>query len=218
MITKINHISKEFNEIKKDNNDIKEELKEKNNTLNNIRLTMDIFNQELIRLREQIQINYKNNNTNLTKKKIKIKDKVNKLIINGIEINDNNEKTPSTGLGYAYDKKTSSNEIKLIDNTNKSDINHNYSISNESNISLAENININEEEYKKALNKCKNSKSKKENNSHFINNNFNLIKPIQNKEPFSDFNQEFLKNVDNFSESWRKEVEKMMQRKGNNNN
>ena len=40
----------------------------------------------------------------------------------------------------------------------------------------------------------------------------------QNKEPVSDFNQEFLKNVDNFSESWRKEVEKMMQRKGNSNN
>ena len=219
LISKIKYISKEFKEIKKDNNEIKEELKEKNNTLNNIRLTMDIFNQELIRLQKQIQTNNNNNNNsnnlNLNiNNKIKIKGKVNKLNIKGIEINENYEKTPSTGLGYAYDKKTSSNEIKLIKNSNEK---NNYSLSDENNISLAENININEEEYKKALNKCQNTKSKKKNNSYFIN-NLDLIKPKQNKEPYSDFNQEFLKNVDNFSESWRKEVEKMMQRKGNSNN
>ena len=40
-------------------------------------------------------------------------------------------------------------------------------------------------------------------------------KQKENEENFNDFNQEFLKNIDNFSESWRKEVEKMMQRKGN---
>ena len=218
LISKIKYISKEFNEIKKDNNEIKEELKEKNNTLNNIRLTMDIFNQELIRLQRQIKINNNNNNINLNiNNKIKIKGKINKLNIKGIEINENYEKTPSTGLGYAYDKKTSSNEIKLINNSNNSDKKINYSLSDENNISLAENININEEEYKKALNKCQNTKSKKKNNSYYIN-NLDLIKPKQNKEPVSDFNQEFLKNVDNFSESWRKEVEKMMQRKGNSNN
>ena len=217
LISKINYISKEFNEIKKDNNDIKEELKEKNNTLNNIKLTMDIFNQELIRLQNQIQINKNNNNNNLNlnnNNNTKIK-KINKLNIKGIEINDTNEKTPSTCIGYAYDKKTSSNEIILIDNSNNSDNNHNYSLRDENNISLAENLNINEEEYKRALNNCQNTKKKK-NNSYFIK-NLNLIMPKQNKELFNDFNQEFLKNVDNFSESWRKEVEKMMQRKGNNN-
>ena len=192
-------------------------MKEKNNTLNNIKLTMDIFNQELIRLQNQIQINKNNNNNNLNlnnNNNTKIK-KINKLNIKGIEINDTNEKTPSTCIGYAYDKKTSSNEIILIDNSNNSDNNHNYSLRDENNISLAENLNINEEEYKRALNNCQNTKKKK-NNSYFIK-NLNLIKPKQNKELFNDFNQEFLKNVDNFSESWRKEVEKMMQRKGNSN-
>ena len=83
------------------------------------------------------------------------------------------------------------------------------------NISLADNININQEEYKKALNNCQN-KILNNNNYNAIN-NFNMIKKKQkeNEEHFNDFNQEFLKNIDNFSESWRKEVEKMMQRKGN---
>ena len=54
LLFKINFISKEFNEIKKNNNDIKEELKEKNNILKKIKLTMDIFNQELIRLQNKM--------------------------------------------------------------------------------------------------------------------------------------------------------------------
>ena len=31
-----------------------------------------------------------------------------------------------------------------------------------------------------------------------------------------NFNDEFLKDYENFSESWRKEVDKMLQRRGNN--
>ena len=77
---------------------------------------------------------------------------------------------------------------------------------------MVENININEEEYNKALNKYHNKNICTEKNCFFIN-NLNLIKKKENKESISDFNQEFLKNVDNFSESWRKGVEKMMKRK-----
>ena len=197
LINKINYISKEFNEIKKDNNDIKEELKEKNNTLNNIKLTMDIFNQELIRLQNTININKKERI-----KKINIKN----------EFNDNNEKTPSTGIGYACDKKNISNEIKIINNSYKDE----SILSDENNISLAENININKEEYNRALNKShqgnKIHNSNINNNGNIIN-NLNLVKHKEKNIIFSDFNQEFLKNVDNFSESWRKEVEKMLQRK-----
>ena len=209
LISKINYISREFNEIKKDNNDIKEELKEKNNILNNIKLTMDIFNQELVRLQNQIK-----NNAN-EKNKLKNLERVKKLVVKGKEINENNEMTPSTGLGYQYDKKTPSNEIIVINNSNESEKNLNYTVSDENNISLADNININQEEYKKALNNCQN-KILNNNNYNAIN-NFNIIKKKQkeNEENFNDFNQEFLKNIDNFSESWRKEVEKMMQRKGN---
>ena len=204
LINKINYISKEFNEIKKDNNDIKEELKEKNNTLNNIKLTMDIFNQELVRLQNSINNNKKEQIKKLNKKN---------------EFNDNNEKTPSTGLGYAYDKKNFSNEIKVINNSYKDE----SIISDENNISLADNININKEEYNKALNKSHQvNKFQKKNiynnsNGNAIN-NLNLVKPNEKNEFISDFNQEFLKNVDNFSESWRKEVEKMLHRKKNNEN
>ena len=229
LISKINFMSKEFNEIKKDNNDIREELKEKNNTLKNIKLTMDIFNQELIRLQNQMKINNLNNimnndeflfKSNITdiisnnnENKMKNIDVIKNLNIKGIEINSNNEKTPSTGLGYIYDRRPFSNEIK---NRNDSQNNQSSSLRDDNNISLAENLNINEEEYKKALNKCQNNKKRRFKNNSQVINNLNLMSQ-QPKEVYSDFNKEFLKNVDNFSESWRKEVEKMMKRKGNNN-
>ena len=43
-------IKREFEQIKKDNKDIKEELKEKTKYLKDIKLTMDIFSQELLKL------------------------------------------------------------------------------------------------------------------------------------------------------------------------
>ena len=212
LLSKINFISKEFNEIKKDNNDIKEELKEKNNILKKIKLTMDIFNQELIRLQNKMT-EYNNNNSNINNncngnksdnkiKKIEINKKIN---LKGTELSSNNEKTPSTGIGNAYEKKNLSNEVKM---GNISQNNQTYSLIDDNNISLAENLNINEEEYKKALEKCAN------NNQISLNNNLNLINQKQQNGTYSDFNQEFLKNVNNFSKSWRKAVEKMMQRKG----
>ena len=229
LISRINFISKEFNEIKKDNNDIREELKEKNNTLKNIKLTMDIFNQELMRLQNQMKINNINNimnndeilfksnmtdiNNNNNESKLRNLDAIKNLNIKGIEINSNNEKTPSTGLGHIYDRRPFSNEIK---NRNDSQNNQSSSLRDDNNISLAENININEEEYKKAINKCQNNKIRRFKNNSQVINNLNLMSQ-QPKEVYSDFNKEFLKNADNFSESWRKEVEKMMKRKGNNN-
>ena len=102
------------------------------------------------------------------------------------------------------------NSKNKIDLENKESI----TLSDENNISLAENININEEVYKKSLNKYNNNNNikKYKNNTNKIN-NFNLIIKEKQNEVYSDFNQEFLKNVDNFSESWRKEAEKMMKRK-----
>jgi hypothetical protein len=226
LLSKINFISKEFNEIKKDNNDIKEELKEKNNILKKIKLTMDIFNQELIRLqRKMIEYNNNNcnnngnsnNNCNFNKsdnkiKKIELNKKIN---LKGIEISSNNEKTPSTGIGNAYEKKNLSNEVKM---ENISQNNQTYSLIDENNISLAENLNINEVEYKKALKKCANNNLIRLNNNSHILNNLNLVNQKQQNETYCDFNQEFLKNVNNFSKSWRKAVEKMMQRNGYNKN
>ena len=225
LLSKINFISKEFKEIKKDNNDIKEELKEKNKILKKIKLTMDIFNQELIRLQNKMT-EYSANNNNDCKnnnhcninqndnkiKKIELNKKIN---LKGVELNSNNEKTPSTGIGNAYENKNLSNEVKMGNNSKN---NQTYSLIDENNISLAENLNINEEEYKKALEKCANKNQIRLNNNLHNLNNLNLVNQKQQNEEYSDFNQEFLKNVNNFSKSWRKAVEKMMQRKGNNNN
>jgi len=219
LLSKINFISKEFNEIKKDNNDIKEELKEKNNILKKIKLTMDIFNQELIRLQNKMAENngnYKinnNNNCNVNRSDNKIK----KIELNkkGTELSSNNEKTPSTGVGNVNEKKNLSNEVKIANNSQN---NQTYSLIDENNISLAENLNINEEEYKKALEKCANKNLIRLKNDSHILNNLNLVIQKQQNEANSDFNQEFLKNVNNFSISWRKAVEKMMERKGYNSN
>ncbi len=224
LLSKINFISKEFNEIKKDNNDIKEELKKKNNILKKIKLTMDIFNQELIRLQNKMIENNSNNNNNNNNnncnanqsdnkiKKIELNKKIN---LKGTELSSNNEKTPSTGIGNVYEKKNLSNEVKMANNSQN---NQTYSLIDENNISLAENLNINEEEYKKVLEKCANNcQIRLKNNSHILS-NLNLVSQNQQNGTFSDFNQEFLKNVNNFSKSWRKAVEKMMQRNGNNSN
>ena len=222
LLSKINFISKEFNEIKKDNNDIKEELKEKNNILKKIKLTMDIFNQELIRLQNKMtEYNTNNNNTNnnnnnnynvnKSDNKIKRIELTKKINLKGTELSSNNEKTPSTGIGNAYEKKNLSNEVKI---ENISQNNQTYSLIDENNISLAENLNINEEEYKKVLEKCANNNQIRLNNNSHTLKNLNLVNQQQQNETFSDFNQEFLKNVNNFSKSWRKAVEQMMHRKG----
>ena len=158
-----------------------------------------------------------NNNCNINKsdnkiKKIELNKKIN---LKGIEISSNNEKTPSTGIGNAYEKKNLSNEVKM---ENISQNNQTYSLIDENNISLAENLNINEVEYKKALKKCANNNLIRLNNNSHILNNLNLVNQKQQNETYCDFNQEFLKNVNNFSKSWRKAVEKMMQRNGYNKN
>jgi len=220
LLSKINFISKEFNEIKKDNNDIKEELKEKNNILKKIKLTMDIFNQELIRLQNKMAENNANNsgnNNNNNYNANQSDNKIKKIELNkkGTELSSNNEKTPSTGVGNINEKKNLSNEVKMANNSQN---NQTYSIIDENNISLAENLNINEEEYKKALEKCANNNQIRLKNDSHILNNLNLVIQKQQNEAYSDFNQEFLKNVNNFSKSWRKAVEKMMERKGYNSN
>ena len=108
-------------------------------------------------------------------------------------------------------KRTSNNNnsIKEEPFSNKSSLN------DFENISLGNNLNIDIEAYKNALNKNvkKMAKNKSEKN----------IKPkikVGNlnfgpKVGSYNFNDEFLKDYENFSESWRKEVDKMLQRRGN---
>ena len=94
------------------------------------------------------------------------------------------------------------------------------------NISLAENLNINEEKYKKAINKinyCSNQHTRNDTNAESNNDETNkrslVLLPkklnfVKEKKP-NDFNEEFLKNLNQFSDSWRKEAEKMIKRTEN---
>ena len=85
------------------------------------------------------------------------------------------------------------------------------------NISLADNSNINEELYNNILNKAKkNMKQLKRNKSGKNLNNKNDINILNfsSKVKNDNFNDEFLKNYDYFSDSWRKEADKMLQRRG----
>ena len=74
------------------------------------------------------------------------------------------------------------------------------------NISLGDNLNI----------QVQNINNKQNN----LKNNLNVIKPNSklnlNFDKNKDFNEEFLENYDEFSPSWRKEADKMRQRKKGN--
>jgi hypothetical protein len=70
--SKINVMSKEFKEMKKENMNIKRELKEKSKMIKDIKLTIDIFNQELNKLQ-------KLSNNNLTEH-LNSKESDNKVI------------------------------------------------------------------------------------------------------------------------------------------
>ena len=91
------------------------------------------------------------------------------------------------------------------------------------NISLAENLNINAESYKNAINYCSNQHTRNdtiaENNNDEGNKKYVFGLPkklnfVKDKIP-NDFNDEFLKNLNQFSDSWRKDAEKMIKRTQN---
>ena len=88
-----------------------------------------------------------------------------------------------------------------------------------SNISLADNLNINEEIYNIALNRNRKKlignllDLKNEKNGKKINDdekNKKMPKKLDLKN--DNFNEEFMKYYDNFSDSWRKEVDKMLKK------
>ena len=88
-----------------------------------------------------------------------------------------------------------------------------------SNISLADNLNINEEIYNIALNRNRKKMIgnlldlKNEKNGKKINDdekNKKIPKKLDLKN--DNFNEEFMKYYDKFSDSWRKEVDKMLKK------
>ena len=324
-------IKKEFEQIKKDNKDIKEELKEKGKHLKDIKLSMDIFTQELLKLQNIYKddktgsFSYNNNNysknnshyntnANNSKKKLIEKEKHKMLIENNsnrlsnensnnssnirintnninnmintaikennnkhyettVNSNNNNQKNkfekihqlPLNNInniikkqnkerGNSLEANNFQDTSKLInietkDATEKENnefINEKWSSllniekrkekektmeindTNKSmeekdsidlsNISLADNLNINEEMYNIALNKNKKMVAKLLDLKNYkIGKKINeqeKIKKMPKKLNFmnDNFNEEFMKYYDKFSDSWRKEVDKMLKK------
>ena len=146
---KLNNINTQIEEIKKNKKDIKQELENKDVIIKNLNDKMDIFNKEMIKM---------------------------KNIINNINIKN--------------------------------------SIGDLENISIAENSNINNELLFNEKNNS-NKKMKKNKSGKNLKKSDNLeILNFSNNVGSANFNDEFLKNYENFSESWRKEVDKMLQRRG----
>ena len=339
----VENIKKEVEQMKKDNMDIKEELKEKTKSLKDIKLSMDIFSQELLKLQTlykekendrtansyNISLNLKENDINTEKEKSigdvndknrknnefkinnininkintkninlkniidntnnhiykndkdKDKDSINnyETDINNIIINNNNiclqkktklEKIHQLSLnninniinqqnkkrGGSLEANTFQDTSKIInietkDTTEKENEclndkwpsplyiekerekekeNKNKENSKEiddtnsvdlSNISLADNLNINQEVYKNALNMnrsnvgkldFKNKLDKKGNENNKIKKTPKKINLINQGIVNDNFNEEFLKYYDKFSDSWRKEVDKMLKK------
>ena len=117
LLEKFDNIKKEFEQMKKDNREIKEELKEKTKYLKDMKLTMDIFSQELLKMQQNCQ-----KEENFGKKNVSFNKNDN---IN-LNLNSNEEK-----------------EILLNSNTNETQSdNIIYSDKNKKNFSVA-GININ---------------------------------------------------------------------------
>ena len=320
-------IKREFEQIKKDNKDIKEELKEKTKYLKDIKLSMDIFSQELLKLQNIYKsdksssytsnnlsknITHYNTNANNSRKLLIDKDnqklmleinnnkssnnnenknmRINTKNINNITINtaikenkhyetsinyNNNQKlkkfekihqlplnninnlikkqnkergnslevnnfqdtsklinietkdaTEKENNEYINEKWSSSLNIEKRKEKEKTlEINNNQNESIEekdsielSNISLADNLNINEEIYNIAVNKNKKKMGKLlDLKSEKIGKKLNeeeRIKKLPKKLNFinENFNEEFMKYYDKFSDSWRKEVDKMLKK------
>ena len=313
-------IKKEFEQIKKDNKDIKEELKEKSKYLKDIKLSMDIFSQELLKMqnifKDDKSLSFSYNSNNLSKnnthyntnannsRKILIEKESKKIIKennnnnenNNIRINTNNinnmmnlsnkenkenkhyetainsknkknlnrfekiHQLPLNNINNIIKNKERGNSLEInnfqdtskllnietkdaTEKENNECINEKWSINIDkmkekektmemndtninieekesidlSNISLADNLNINEELYNVALNKnrkkltnlleLKNEKTIKTNEDE---KNKKIPKKLNLKN--DNFNEEFMKYYDKFSDSWRKEVDKMLKK------
>ena len=98
-------------------------------------------------------------------------------------------------------------------------ISNKSSLNDLDNISLGNNINIDIEAYKSALNKNNKNMTKNKSEKNIkANAKSKKVAGLSfgSKVGSYNFNDEFLKDYENFSESWRKEVDKMLQRRGGN--
>ena len=207
-----------LNKIKKNNKDIiinEDDLKEiqkSGSILGNILYQNFKFRQKNEQLELQMnnimkELNEIKQDEKDNKKEIENKNKIIKELNDKIDL-------------FSIEMNKMKNIILNLNNKANKDINQSLVIKNSQvdleNISLADNININEELYNNVLNNAKkNMKQLKRNKSgKNIKTKDNLgILNFSSKVGNNNFNDEFLKNYDYFSDSWRKEADKMLQRR-----
>ena len=207
-----------LNKIKKNNKDIiinendLKEIQKSGSILGNILYQNFKFRQKNEQLELQMnnimkELNEIKQDEKDNKKEIENKNKIIKELNDKIDL-------------FSIEMNKMKNIILNLNNKANKDINQSLVIKSSQvdleNISLADNININEELYNNVLNNAKkNMKQLKRNKSgKNIKAKDNLgILNFSSKVGNNNFNDEFLKNYDYFSDSWRKEADKMLQRR-----
>ena len=207
-----------LNKIKKNNKDIiinendLKEIQKSGSILGNILYQNFKFRQKNEQLELQMnnimkELNEIKQDEKDNKKEIENKNKIIKELNDKIDL-------------FSIEMNKMKNIILNLNNKANKDINQSLVIKNSQvdleNISLADNTNINEELYNNVLNNAKkNMKQLKRNKSgKNIKTKDNLgILNFSSKVGNNNFNDEFLKNYDYFSDSWRKEADKMLQRR-----
>ena len=207
-----------LNKIKKNNKDIiinendLKEIQKSGSILGNILYQNFKFRQK----NEQLELQMSNIMKELNEIKQDEKDNKKEIENKNKTIKELNDKIDL----FSIEMNKMKNIILNLNNKANKDINQSLVIKNSQvdleNISLADNININEELYNNVLNNAKkNMKQLKRNKSgKNIKTKDNLgILNFSSKVGNNNFNDEFLKNYDYFSDSWRKEADKMLQRR-----
>ena len=198
LISKVNNEEKEFlfKEIENNYNSLLENHNiNSNNIINNLITDNKYLKEQNQKFNKKIDYieNFINNikqENKIMKEDLSNKDKIIKDIQNNIIM---------ISTGFNKLKQKNNNEEEKSQTINESQ--------NDSNISLTDNLNIN------------NIKKQNSNNKNIINiasniNKFTTKLNLKNEKQ-KDFNDEFLENYNEFSPSWRKEVDKMIQRKQN---
>ena len=207
-----------LNKIKKNNKDIiinendLKEIQKSGSILGNILYQNFKFRQKNEQLELQMnnimkELNEIKQDEKDNKKEIENKNKIIKELNDKIDL-------------FSIEMNKMKNIILNLNNKANKDINQSLVIKSSQvdleNISLADNININEELYNNVLNnakkKMKQLKRNKSGKNIKTKDNLGILN-FSSKVGNNNFNDEFLKNYDYFSDSWRKEADKMLQRR-----
>ena len=174
LVKQFENMKTEFEQMKKDNKDIKEELKEKTKYLKDIKLTMDIFSQELLKLQNiyKENENYKNLESNKNEQNLNLRENISskdkQKYLTEVNTQNKSENTIKNNNSSSSNINSKNNTNNIIINTDNQEINNIY----EANINS---LNIN-------TNTCLPKKNKLEKIHQLSLNNINNLINQQNKK------------------------------------